>query len=108
MPTPQTFVSREFEPEKYNRWLFDCGATNTVTYYKSDLFGHLVLSRKRIQSVNGYLSQVHGAGNIALSPTLRLHNCLYVPSLSCKLLSINHVTKELNCMVLMYPTFCVL
>src|SRR5207249_4767408 len=37
-----------------------------------------------------------------------LQNCLYVPSLSCKLLSLSHVTKELNCMVLIFPNFCLL
>ena len=39
---------------------------------------------------------------------LKLENCLYVSALSSKLLSISQVTKELNCVVLMFPTFCLL
>ncbi|KAJ9556676.1 hypothetical protein OSB04_011290, partial [Centaurea solstitialis] len=39
---------------------------------------------------------------------MKLKNCLYIPALSSKLLSISQVTKELNCVVLMYPTFCIL
>jgi len=39
---------------------------------------------------------------------LKLENCLYVPALSSKLLYISQVTKELNCVVLMFPTFCLL
>jgi hypothetical protein len=35
-----------------------------------------------------------------------LANTLLVPSLSSKLLSMGQVTEELNCLVLMYPTFC--
>ena len=53
------------------------------------------------------LLQSKGGGTIKISPTLKLKNCLYVPSLSHKLLSISHVTKELNCTVLMHPTFCI-
>ncbi|GKC56599.1 retrovirus-related pol polyprotein from transposon TNT 1-94 [Tanacetum coccineum] len=51
---------------------------------------------------------VKTGGTIEISPSIKLPNCLYVPSLSHKLLSISHVTKELNCSVLMHPTFCLL
>lgn len=39
---------------------------------------------------------------------MRLNNCLYVPTLSSKLVSLSFVTKELNCVVLMYPKLCLL
>ena len=52
--------------------------------------------------------RVEDGGTIEISLTLKLSNCIYVPSLSHKLLSISHVTKELNCSVLMKPTFCIL
>jgi len=42
------------------------------------------------------------------SKELKLENCLYVPALSSKLLSISQVIKELNCVVLMFLTFCLL
>ncbi|GKD99578.1 putative ribonuclease H-like domain-containing protein [Tanacetum coccineum] len=51
---------------------------------------------------------VKTGGTIEISPSIKLPNCLYVPSLSHKLLSISHVTKELNCSVPMHPTFCLL
>ena len=31
-----------------------------------------------------------------------------MPSLACKLRSVSKVTRDLNCRVLMYPTFCLL
>ena len=43
-----------------------------------------------------------------LSPTLPLSNTLLVPSLSLKLLTVSQVTKDLNCAVLIYPTFCLI
>ena len=61
-----------------------------------------------IQTANGGYSPVEGAVSIELTPTLKLKNCLYVPSLSQKLLSVSHVTKELNCTLLMHPHFCLL
>ena len=65
-------------------------------------------TKTTIQTANGSFSRVEGAGSIELTPTLKLENCLYVPSLSHKLLSVSHVTKELNCTVLMHPHFCLL
>nr|KYP39292.1 Retrovirus-related Pol polyprotein from transposon TNT 1-94 [Cajanus cajan] len=47
-------------------------------------------------------------GSVMLSPTLLLSNTLLVPSLSHKLLSVSQVTKDLNCVVLIYPSFCLL
>ncbi|RVW21623.1 Retrovirus-related Pol polyprotein from transposon TNT 1-94 [Vitis vinifera] len=49
-----------------------------------------------------------GAGTVALSSPLSLNHTLLVPSLSNKLLSVSQVTTDLNCVVLMYPTFCLL
>ncbi|KAJ0435342.1 putative transcription factor Hap3/NF-YB family [Helianthus annuus] len=89
-------------------WIFDCGATDTMTYELSDLVSSSKLGKPCIQTANGGIMDVKREGTIEISPTLKLPNCLYVPSLSHKLLSISHVTKELNCTVLMHPTFCIL
>ena len=47
-------------------------------------------------------------GSLSLSPQLNLKKCLYIPSLSYKLLSVSQVTRELDCVVLMYSQFCLL
>ena len=90
------------------RWIFDCGATDTVTYDKNDFVSFTVPRKNFVQTASGELASVKEAGTIELTPTLKLSNCLFVPSLSHKLLSISHVSKELNCVILMYPTFCIL
>ena len=64
--------------------------------------------KSHIQTANGELTSVQGAGTVRISPTLTLSNCLYAPSMSHKFLSISHVTKELNCTILMQPNFCLL
>ncbi|MFS7951094.1 putative RNA-directed DNA polymerase [Helianthus anomalus] len=94
--------------EKFNSWIFDCGATGTMTFDVSDITSQSKPRVNYIKTANGGEAPVKGGGTIEISPTLKLSNCLYVPSLSHKLLSISHVTKELNCTVLMHPTFCIL
>ena len=60
----------------------------------------------RISNANGVTYPVTGAGRVALTPSLSLKNTLLVPSLTNKLLSVGKAIDELNCCVLMYPTFC--
>ncbi|XP_022032681.1 uncharacterized protein LOC110933783 [Helianthus annuus] len=99
--------------QKYNKrweqsWIFDCGATDTMTYDPSNFATSTKPTKSYIQTANIENMNVKYGGTIEISPMLKLSNCLYVPSLSHKLLSISHVTKELNCSVLMQPTFCIL
>ncbi|KAJ0940703.1 putative transcription factor interactor and regulator CCHC(Zn) family [Helianthus annuus] len=89
-------------------WIFDCGATDTMTFDVADIISQSKPRVNYIKTANGGGAPVKRGGTIEISPTLKLSNCLYVPSLSHKLLSISHVTKELNCTVLMHPTFCIL
>ncbi|XP_022862409.1 uncharacterized protein LOC111382612 [Olea europaea var. sylvestris] len=64
--------------------------------------------RTSVANANGTLSPVTGFGSVTLSPSLQLSNALVVLSLSHKLLSVSQATKELNCAMLIYPTFCLL
>ena len=61
-----------------------------------------------IANANGVTYPVTGAGTVVVSPSFSLSNTLLVPSLSNKLMSVGQVTEELNCVTLMYPTFCLL
>ena len=89
-------------------WIFDCGATDSMTPDRRDFFFFYEGMKSYIKTANGELISVEGSGTIEISPTLRLTNCLYVPTLSQRLMSISHVTKELNCTLLMHPDFCIL
>ncbi|KAL6322985.1 hypothetical protein AAG906_023602 [Vitis piasezkii] len=73
-------------------WLLDSGATDHMTFTAMDFTTTSLPRRTNIANANG----------------LQLHNTLLVPSLSHKLLSVSQVTSDLNCIVLMYPTFCLL
>ena len=79
-----------------------------MTHDPHDFNNLSTLVKTHIETTSGELVAVQGEGSIIFSKQLKLENCLYVPALSSKLLSISQVTKELNCVVLMFPTFCFL
>nr|GEX45572.1 putative Gag-polypeptide of LTR copia-type [Tanacetum cinerariifolium] len=110
LETPSTSreVNMATSGKKNDSWIFYCGATDTMAYEISDICAMSKPRISRIHTSNEETLQVEGGGTIQVSQDMKLSNCLYVPSLSHKLLSISHVTKELNCIVLMHPTFCIL
>ena len=93
---------------KDSEWIFDCGVTDTMSFDISDFTNVFTPQKKFVQTANGHLIPVEGAGTIKISPSMKISNCLYVPPMANKLLSVSHVTKELQCSLLMQPNFCVL
>ncbi|KAJ9551824.1 hypothetical protein OSB04_015869 [Centaurea solstitialis] len=82
--------------------------TDTMTHDLTDFSTTTKPTKSHIHTANGDKMNVKNEGTIEISPTIKLSKCLYVPALSHKLFSVSHVTKELNCTVLMQPTFCIL
>lgn len=69
-------------------WILDSGASDHMTYDKT-LFQYMTTShRKCIATANGTTTPVVGVGTMYLTPSLLLHHCLLIPSLSHHLLSI--------------------
>jgi len=93
---------------KSNQWTFYCGATETMTHDPHDFDSLSTHVKTHIETASGELIAVQGGGSIVFSEKLKLKNYLYVPVLSSKLLSVSQVTKELNCVVLMFSNFCIL
>ena len=59
-----------------------------------------------ITVADGSVSSVSGFGTVNTS-SLVLDRVLHVPKLSFNLLSVNQLTKSLNCSVTFFPTHCV-
>ncbi|CAA0841419.1 cysteine-rich RLK (RECEPTOR-like protein kinase) 8 [Striga hermonthica] len=79
-----------------------------MTFDPGDFVARSGPHRQSICDASGAVAAIGGAGTIEITKNLHLKNCLYIPSLPFKLLSVSHVTKELDCYVLMAPTFCLL
>ena len=93
-PTPQNQVQNPRDSMiKNSPWIFDCGATDTMTFDPQDLTHHKPIHRSHIKTANGECVQVQSAGSVHVSPSMHLKNCLLVPSLSHKLLSVSQLTR---------------
>ena len=79
-------------------WVIDSGATDHMTYC-SQLFSKYIPSvgNRKIRIADGTFSAIAGSGTVRVSPTITLENVLRVPKLSCNLLSISLITKDLDC-----------
>ena len=89
-------------------WILDSGATDHMTYDRT-LFQSMKDSHtKCVATANSTTAAIVGTGTVSLTPSLPLHNCLLVPSLSHHLLSVPQVIEQLDCIVVMYPSFCLL
>lgn len=87
-------------------WIIDSGAsdhmTNNTAWFVSLSHPHI----KSVKVANGLSTPVLGAGSVSLTPSLPLSSILHVPTLSHNLLSISQITKNLNCLDIFSPTFC--
>lgn len=88
-------------------WIVDSGATNHMTFDKSQLreFEYFAVP-KRVKVANGESIDILGHGNIRLSDTLMLKQVLYVPKLDCNLVSVRQLMSDNCCLTLFTPFEC--
>ena len=91
-----------------SNWIFDSGVTDTMTVDPQDLLSTGPTTRTHVQTASGESINVDQAGLVDISPSIRLKNCLIIPSLSHKLFFISQLTKKLNCKVLMTSSNCIM
>ena len=60
-----------------------------------------------VSIADGHSCFVKGYGSTKPTPSLTLHNVLYVPGFPTNLLSISTITGTLNCVAIFYPFYCV-
>lgn len=89
-------------------WIIDSEATNHIAFDPNDFSNTTQPRRTCIANANRATYPVTGAGAVPLSPSLSLVHTLLVLSLSNKLMFMSQVTEELNCIILIYSTFCLL
>lgn len=93
---------------KNEKWIIDCGATDTMTYDPNDFISFDKIKKSVIQTTNGECIAVKGTRTINIHPNITLKDCLLVPNLSHKLLSVSQLTKGMNCNVLIDSNSCVI
>lgn len=89
-------------------WIIDSGAT---THVCSDLarFSKLTpVAGVTVSLPNGHKESISHIGTIIISPTIILHDVLYLPVFRFNLLSVNCLLRDNNCSTHFYLTHCLL
>jgi len=68
---------------------------------------HLFTQFSSVNIVDGTQSPILGDGVVQATPSLNLKNMLYVPKFHVSLLYISQFTKQHNCSVTFFPSYCV-
>ena len=89
-------------------WIVDSGATDHMTGNKT-IFHNLKFCHEhlKVKVANHVFTRVEGIGTITLSNQLAIHNVLYVPELTCNLISVSKLTKSQICGVIFDDDLCV-
>ncbi|GMP93315.1 hypothetical protein CsSME_00043203 [Camellia sinensis var. sinensis] len=84
-------------------WIIDSGASDHTTR-SFDLFSEYkpYLGKEKVRIDVGIISSISRKGLIHLSSSLPLSSVLHVPSFSDNLLSLSHLTRDLNCNVIFF------
>lgn len=84
-------------------WIVNSGTFDHMTYDRS-YFTHLSSSIvSSVTNANGEAFPVLGIGSVQLTPSLTLHNMLYVPALSHHLISVLQLNSQSKCSVIFFP-----
>lgn len=98
MMSHQDTTSNTFSAKSINPWIVDSGDSD-------HMLGDLTvfhtfkpcINPTTVRIADGSLSSVMGTGFVQITDGLLLSQVLYVPKLSCNLLSISKLTRDLNC-----------
>ena len=96
------------QPPKGDPWIIDSDASDHMISTQSlfhDYFPYH--GDRRVKLADGSFTCVTGLGTVWLNDFFCLSSVLYVPSLSCNLLSISKVTADLRCLVKFSPFYCI-
>ena len=89
-------------------WVIDSRASAHMTGTPSTLSSLTpTTAYPPVSIAHGHSCYVKGYGLIKPTPSLILHNVLYVPGFPTNLLSISTITRTLNCVAIFYPCHCV-
>jgi len=97
-----------YNASPHRPWILSSGASSHMTGIK-DKFTSLHLSTQffSVNVADGTQSPVLGDGIVQATPSLNLKNVLYVLKFHVSLLSISQFTKQHNCSVTFFPSYCV-
>jgi hypothetical protein len=90
-------------------WIIDSGANRHMTGSSKHFLSYSPCHNKEtVRLADGSFRSVAGTGSIACTSNFQLSSVLHIPSFRVNILSVNYLTKTLNCKVEFFPTHCVI
>ncbi|XP_070047281.1 uncharacterized protein [Nicotiana tomentosiformis] len=92
------------------KWIIDTWASHHITLYKELLTTFRTLrdqNSSRVQVPTGGRAEITSIGDAVILGSYKLENVLHVPDFKFNLLSVSKITKQLSCVALFSPDFCV-
>ena len=89
------------------KWIIDSGCSDHMTGSREVLIEFQAYpSTAGVRIADGSLSTVEGIGRVKLNGKIDLFPVLYVPSLSCNLISISQLSRDLQCKAVFSANQC--
>ena len=89
-------------------WIIDSGASDHMTnsLHLFETFSPC-LENKKVRIANGNFSPIVGKCLIKLSERVDFISILYVPKLACNILLVSKLSRDFNCYVIFYDSYCI-
>jgi transposase InsO family protein len=90
-------------------WIIDSGATDHISSSPQLSLGtNNRCSLPPVLLPSGDKANIVAKGSMPLNSVYYLHNVLCVPTFKVDLISVSHLTRDLNCSVIFFPYWCIL
>ncbi|KAH9689130.1 retrovirus-related pol polyprotein from transposon RE1 [Citrus sinensis] len=89
-------------------WILDTGASHHMTGNRKILRDNVSVIPCSIRLPDGNVTIANTEGTVVLASHLRLNNVLFVPSLTCNLISVSQLIRDVNCFIQFYDQLCVI
>ena len=107
--TPSSYAFNTQNSSNIGTWIVDTGASTHMCSEFSLLVNPAILtSPMQVSLPDGSKISVQYSGTVVLSPTLILHNVLYIPKFQFNLLSVPKLATTSNIIFKFYPNNCIL
>ena len=108
LPAPSTSGTSALLASSSPSWIINSGASSHMNGTSSLLSSyHPTPSHPLVTIADGRPCPVQGRGTTRVTPSLSLHQILYVPGFPVNLLSISAITRALPCTVIFFPFHCI-
>lgn len=104
--TPVTGFCNSICSENYVSWIIDSGATDHICCSLELFSSYHSISPITVRLTTRSHVMASHSGTVTLSPTLILHNVLFLPNFSFNIISVSRLTASSACFLTFYSSFC--